>query len=105
MLTTIQVKTRKDGSIGLPKAFRLKVGLKEHSKVSMSWDSEKGVITVKPAQLQCAACGGSFKSVDEHMGVCDECLEKITTYVKNGDSLHKAFLKVKEPAGVIRRRK
>lgn len=91
MKVTFSVKTRKDGSIGIPKDKQRLMGLHGHTAVRCNWDSAAGTMTVVPVEVGCQCCGKSIRpdegKYDATLQTCMECTRAIEDEVRNGLSL------------------
>lgn len=94
MISIYTRRVRKDGSIGLTVDMRCKTGIAPGTYVTVSWDSEKGIGTIEPETRECGGCKRSFKSLDNDLGLCPDCMQEVESLIKKGYSLRKAVQKL-----------
>lgn len=74
MYTTVTRKIDELSRIVLPQDARKAANITDMDMVKISWDKDK--IIIKKAYPTCKLCG-SENGLNEKLGICRECIEKI----------------------------
>lgn len=108
MIISFSVKTRKDGSIGIPKSQQRRMGINPHTQMECQFDTSNGVMTVTPKMVVCQCCGKHIapgsNECDPIMQTCRACTMDIEESVANGYSVRAAVRKQKEKCAPVGRR-
>lgn len=90
------VRARCDGSIGIPIAFRYRLGILPGTVVHITTDNQ-GRIYLKPEKSTCLCCHEESKTISLITGMCPACEELVQFHVHDGgDSLKQAIIKARK---------
>ena len=89
------VRTRVDGSIGIPVLYRHRLGIQPGTNVEVSTD-RAGRIYIKPMPATCSCCGESRTAVSSVDGMCEACDKLVEFYVREGMTLTQAIRKARK---------
>ena len=74
-MKTVIKKIDKLGRIVLPLDYRKILNLCENSEVALC--IEKNKIMIFPSGTSCKICGLSERELDENLGICKKCINKV----------------------------
>lgn len=89
------VRTRQDGSIGIPVDFRHRLGIQPGVTVQFSTDTQ-GRIYLKPLPARCSCCGEDKMAVTNVDGMCAACNQLVEFYVRDGMDIVSAIRKARK---------
>lgn len=89
------VRTRVDGSIGIPVLYRHRLGIQPGTNVEVSTD-RAGRIYLKPVPAKCSCCGEDRMVVSSVDGMCEACDKLVEFYVRDGYTIQQAIRKARK---------
>ncbi len=88
------VRARNDGSIGIPVAYRHRLGIQPGTIVTINTDPQ-GRIYLKPEKATCGCCHQQVSSVSVVTGMCPACETLVELYVRDGMDMRHAMRKAR----------